>query len=394
MKIGGIIAEYNPFHHGHAYHIQKTKEMGASHVVVCMSGNFVQRGQPACFSKWARARAAIENGADLVVELPTPFATAPANDFAYASVDLLHRLGVQMLSFGSECGDVNLLRQTLRLCVMAEQNEAFQKSLASGQGHPKARETALQELFGDQYVEVLRAPNNLLALEYLRAIATIDPLMEPVTVARLAVDHDADTPQEHMASASYLRDLLYDQEVEALRPFVPPLALRVYQTELLAKKGPIDPTAIDRLLLHTLRQMTASQIATIDGVCEGLENRILAETKTCKTFAECVDAVATKRYTKARIRRILLHILLGQQADVHGKTAQYVRVLAMNENGKEILRNAKYVGLPMSPKFADLASDEPSQAMLEVRATDLYSLLTRQIQPAGREYTEQIIIYR
>lgn len=392
MKIGGTIAEYNPFHRGHAHHIAQTRAMGVTHFIAVMSGNFVQRGEPACFSKWARTRVALENGVDLVVELPTPFATAPAGDFAYAGVDLLHRLGASILSFGSECGDVEQLRQTLRLCILAEQNEAFQKALEDGVGHPRAREAALSELFGGHHAEILRAPNNLLALEYLRAIQQIEPLIEAVTVPRLGAGHDASAPADGIASASFLRELLARQGVGALAPFLPVTALRVFQSEVLEGRGPVLPAALDTLLLYRLRSCSPEELSRIDGVGEGLENRILKETATCKSFTECVDAVSSKRYTKARIRRILLHLLLGQTADSYGKTAQYVRVLGMNERGREILRNAKKVGIPMSPKFADLATKTASQASFEAQATDLYSLCSPTILPVGREFTEAVIV--
>lgn len=393
MRIGGIIAEYNPFHAGHAHHIAATRALGATHIAVVMSGNFVQRGEAACFSKWARARAAIENGADLVVELPTPFATAPAGDFAYAGVDLLVRLGADLLSFGSECGDVELLKQTSRLCILAEQNEAFQTALSSGVGHPSARAQVLQDLFGQQYAEILRAPNNLLALEYLRALGQLAPKLEAVTIARKGVEHDAETPAESFASASYLRTLFYAKGLESLSPYLPASAMRVFHGEVLHRRAPVLPELMDRLLLSRIRTMTAEEIAGMDGIGEGLENRIIKETSSCKTMEECVDKVSSKRYTKARIRRALLHVLLGQRRGVFGKTAQYVHVLAMNERGKEILREAK-PGIPMSPKFADLASSGATQALFEAKATDLYSLCLPEIKPAGWEYVEPTIIYQ
>lgn len=393
MKIGGIIAEYNPFHTGHAHHIAQTRALGVTHLVAVMSGNFVQRGEAACFSKWARARAAIENGVDLVVELPTPFATAPATDFAYAGIDLLAQLGVSVVSFGSECGDVELLRQTSQLCILAEQNEAFQEALSEGIGHPKAREQALERLFGTRYVEVMRAPNNLLALEYLRAMGQIKSNMNAVTISRLGAEHDAAAPDGLIASASYLRNLLQIEGIEALQPYLPVSARRIFQNEVLTGKGPVSVKTLDTMLLMRLRSMTEDEIARIDGVSEGLENRIRKETVHCKTFEECVDAISSKRYTKARIRRTLLHLVLGQETGVYGKTAQYIRVLALNGRGKEILRHAK-PGIPMSPKFADLASTGAAQAKFEVRATDLYALCLPEMAPSGTEFTEPVIVYQ
>jgi predicted nucleotidyltransferase len=392
MKIGGVIAEYNPFHLGHEWQLRQMREAGVTHLVVAMSGNYVQRGEPAIYSKWVRARAAVESGADLVVELPTPHAMAPAVDFARAGVASLARLGVDELWFGSECGDLEALKETLELCIFAEQNEALQQTLAEGNGFPKARELVLQKLFGDDRLDILRGPNNLLGLEYLRAAQSSGTRMMCKTHTRQGAQHDGN-PEGDFASASWIREQIRTNGLDAAKAYLPVRAYRLYHAEELAGSGPTDPKKLDLLLLGALSQTDEETLLSIAGVSEGLENRILKETAACQTLEECVTAISSRRYTKARIRRILMNLLLGIRAGQYPKTPQYLRILAMNERGMEILRHAKSLDtMPVLPKFSDLVKKGYSEAKLEVRATDLYGVMQPSPQPRGREFTEQVAV--
>ncbi len=391
MRLAGIIAEYNPFHRGHAHHLLETRRQGASHVVVVMSGNFVQRGEPACFPKWVRAQIALQHGADLVVELPTPFATAAAPDFAFAAVDLMKKLSIDTLSFGSECGDTTQLWSLLEACQTAEAHPAFQVALAKGLGHPTARHQTLIQLFGGSVAEAVRSPNNLLAIEYLRAMRLQAVAFDVMTVARIGTAHDAPSPQGSFASASFLRTLLKDGSLSALAPYLPEGSVPLLQEAVDKGQGPVFSQHLDRLLLSNLRMTTSTQLSCIDGMGkEGLEHRILKEMATCTSFEECVDRVSGKRYTKARVRRVLLHFLLGLQSDQFGKTADYLHVLGMNERGKEILKGLRHGDTPVSPKFADLATGS-DLATFEARCTDLYGSVTPTIQPAGWAYRARIV---
>ncbi len=392
MKLGGVIAEYNPFHLGHEWQLRQMREAGVTHLAVVMSGNYVQRGEPAIYSKWVRARAAVESGADLVVELPTPHAMAPAADFARAGVAALARLGVDELWFGSECGDLEALKETLELCIFAEQNEALQQTLAEGNGFPKARELVLQKLFGDDRLDILRGPNNLLGLEYLRAAQSSGTRMMCKTHTRQGAQHDG-SPEGDFASASWIREQIRTNGLDAAKAYLPVRAYRLDHAEELSGSGPTDAKKLDLLLLGALSQTDEETLLSIAGVGEGLENRILKETATCQTLEECVTAISSRRYTKARIRRILMNLLLGIRAGEYPKTPQYLRILAMNERGMEILRHAKSLDtMPVLPKFADLVKKGYSEAKLEVRATDLYGIMQPSPQPRGREFTEQVAV--
>lgn len=392
MKLGGVIAEYNPFHAGHAWQLAQMREAGVSHIAVAMSGNFVQRGEPALYSKWVRARAAIEGGADLVVELPTPNALAPAADFARAGVAALNRLGVTELWFGSECGDLDALQELLALCIFAEQNDRLKEELEAGVGFPKARENTLCHLFGDSRVELLRGANNLLGLEYLRAVQALEGKMTCRTHPRQGALHDG-LPQGEFASASWLRHTIRTEGLPAAAPYLPVRAARLYHAEHLAFCGPTEEAKLDLLVLQALCNTSPEALSHIAGVGEGLEHRILTETAACRTLEECVEQVSSRRYTKARIRRIFLNLLLGIREGEFPKTPQYLRVLALNERGKEILRAAKAAdSMPVLPKFADLSRRGFSEAALEVRATDLYGLMQPKPQPRGREFTEQVAV--
>lgn len=391
MIIGGVIAEYNPFHLGHQKQLALLRAEGVTHLVVVMSGNFVQRGEPALFSKWVRARAALLCGADLVVELPTPHAMAPAKDFARAGVWALGALGAADLWFGSECGELSLLQAAADHVRQAEQSPLFAELLSTGMGYPKAREEAVRALFGEQSAALLREPNNLLGMEYLAAIDEYRLPMTAHTHCREGASHDG-APVGDTASASWIRRQIRRGDFPAAAPYLPPQVLPLYQAELANGFAPPSAEKLDLLLWHALWQSDAPALSTACGIAEGLEHRILREAAACRPLEELVAAVSGKRYTLARVRRSLMNHLLGIRQGAYPKEPQYLRILGMNRRGTEVLKAARKQEIAILPKFADLAAQGFSEALLEARATDMYTLLQPTASAKNREFTEPPIL--
>lgn len=388
MKIAGIIAEYNPFHNGHALQIWQTRQAKATHIVAVMSGNFVQRGDVALFSKWVRAKACVKSGVDLVIELPTPFAMAPARDFAYAGVFLLNQLGIEMLSFGSECGDIKKLQQAAHYVEVAEQSEQIAYYLKQGNSYPKSRALAVQALYGADWANLIHTPNNLLGIEYIKSIWRLNRSIEPFTISRVGAAHDQ-VGTQNITSASHIRTLLLQGQWEQSRRYLPDTAWSCYQLELAQKYAPCCMEQLDAVLLYRLRTSSPKELVTIADMTEGFENRVWQAGRQCHSFAECIDFLVTKRYSRARIRRILWNILLGINQDDFSKQPQYLRVLAANERGIALLRQARKVSqITISSKFANLVRAGFTQAAFEATATDIYALTSPVVQPANREYIE------
>ncbi|WMJ22476.1 nucleotidyltransferase [Paludicola sp. MB14-C6] len=395
MKVAGIIAEYNPFHNGHAYQIEQTKSQGATHVVAVMSGHFVQRGDIASYSKWARAKAALMNGVDLVVELPTIYALSSAQTFAQAGVTILNTLNVDMLSFGSESGDVSLLQQTANFIVEAETSNLMKEHLSRGVSYPKALEQTITILHGKTFAKVIQTANNSLGIEYLRAIQNINPSIEAITVTREQVDHDSKTAGETIASASYLREIMHEKESIKIAQYMPTTAYEILKQEIERGFSPVDRQKLETLLLYQLRTMDKTDFLRLPDVSEGLENRLYQASQKATTLQQFYDMVKTKRYTLARIRRIAYCALLGITKEIQAIPPQYVRVLGCNQKGMEILRRAKKTTtIPIETKFATLKDQNPHALDIDIKATDIFSLVQPNIQPCNLDFTTNTVIIR
>ena len=343
MKIAGIIAEYNPFHNGHLFHLEKTREAGFSHIAVAMSGPFVQRGETAVLDKWTRARTAVSCGADLVLELPVACALSSAADFARGGVSLLRAAGAQTLSFGSECGDAGLLAGQARRLDAVESSAPMRAFLKEGMSFPRAREAAWKALYGE--VPAFAAPNDLLAVEYLRAASALAPGMTFLAVGRAGCGHDGDAPSDGFASASFLRSQI-DEPYRCARM-----------------------EALERHTLHVLRGMEASGFARLPDVTEGLENRLVRAARQAGSLAEFYALAKTKRYPLARLRRIACCAVLGIGREEKRRPPAYLRVLALNGRGAQILSAAKKRGAPpIGVNFADLYRLRPEGLELDLRA--------------------------
>lgn len=397
MKTAGIVAEYNPFHNGHKYHIEETKKAtGADHVVAVMSGNYVQRGETALFSKWARAEMAIDNGVDLVIELPTIWSIARAQDFALGAVSLLQGLGcVDVISFGSECGDAEALKATAKALSDKRVEKRMQDDLEIGMSFAGARAEAVRTFFGDVYYDILNEPNNTLGIEYILANNKDKKKKTDIfTLQRKGAAHDSIIRSENIASASEIRRMMLAGENWS--HFVPQSVVDIYNREIENQTGPTPYSKLEFSALCCMRQSRAEDILDTPDVSEGIENRIHEAALKARTLEELFSFAKTRRYPYARIRRIVLASFLGLTREQCEGTPPYIKVLAMNENGKEILREAKEKAtLPIVTKASDFdeLSDRAKEVYsLEGMCTDVYSLSTPVILPCGREQTTPVIV--
>ncbi len=394
MSTAGIVAEYNPFHNGHAYHIARTRENGATAVVCVMSSWFVQRGEIALMHPNARARMALMNGADLVVSLPVPWACAAAQTFARGAVGLLDAMGcVDMLSFGSECADTDLLRAASRAVDDYTVRESMRANLLSGVSFASARQRAVEEL-DPRVASVLSSPNDTLAVEYIRAIDMLKSELTPFAVKREGAGHDSGEAVNAFASASLIRSgVRAGEDVAAL---MPESAAAILKAETEAGRAPADINALEKAVLACLRVSTPDKTAAVPDISEGLENRIYSASRSASSLEELYSLAKTKRYTHARIRRVIAALLLGIEASDCEGIPPYIRVLGFNETGREMLRTMRSSAkLPIVMRAADvkkLGERAKRISSIEERAADLFSLALPSVMPCGAEYTDEIAV--
>ena len=396
MKVCGIIAECNPLHNGHAHFLKQLKSpdgVGATHVVAVMSGNFVQRGEPALLPKFERAKAMLSCGADVVVELPTPYALSSAEGFAKAGVSLLSALGcVDVLAFGSESGNIDALKKAAD-ALRSDRCEALLRyHLEGGISFAEARQKALTEAAGETIGNLLSSPNNTLGIEYLHAISALGAPMTAATVKRIGAEHDAVTPLGDVASASYLRGLVGDNRLVNALPFMPPAARDCLSAAAGRGLCPAKTENAEAAMLYRLRQMTLADFAALPGVSEGIENRLFAAARDAGSIDEFLHLVKTRRYPLTRLKRLLMAAFLGLSADLVPATPPYLRVLGATEAGYDVLRAAKAGGcaLPLLTRKGQadtLTGDAKTLWEFECKASDLYGLFLPKIPPCGTELT-------
>lgn len=340
MKVAAIICEYNPFHKGHKFQIGRTKELrGADAVVGIMSGNFVQRGDVAIFSKELRAKAAISAGMDLVIELPTVFAMQSAEFFAKNAVKIADSLGiVDVLSFGTECDNVDSIVKIAEfLCDEPAEFSGYVKScLANGMSYPSARADAVKRLMGDDYSNILSSPNNILGIEYCKALHNLKSSITPVAIERTGCSHDSDTASGGFASATHIRSLIMSGAKDAALSYIPTECVNIFEN------APIhNADRMKKAILAEIIKMPPKKLADISDVSEGMENRIKDAALSTDSLDELFDAVKTKRYTHSRIRRIILSAYLGITNKDRSLSPSYIKILDHNETGQELIRQMK-----------------------------------------------------
>ncbi len=395
MLTAGIIAEYNPFHFGHALLIRRLRQLGATHIAVVMSGNFVQRGDAAILSKWARAKQAMLFGADLVIELPLPWAVAGAEKFATGGVSLLNELGADVIGFGSESGNIDQLRSAAEALSSPLLGEAIRKELASGKTFASARQAAVEFLFGAETAEILREPNNILGIEYLKSSEKLHTELVPWTIRREGAAHDSECPESNTASARQIRSLL--MEGRDCSGLIPKSAWEILSHEAAEGRAPADLRYEERAVLAKLRCLTRAEYSELPDLSEGLENRIFSALQKATTLSELYILAKTKRYPLARIRRIVLAAFLGLKACHGAGLPPYLRVLGINgENGAQLLKQAAgKTDLPILTRSADfsvLKGTAKTIGDLENQSSDLYALCMPKALPCGSDRTSGVVV--
>ena len=416
MKVLGIVAEYNPFHNGHMYHIEESKKLTGCDAVVCvMSGNFIQRGEPAIINKFARTEIALGNGVDLIIELPVPFAVSSAEFFAYGAVSILNSIGiVDCISFGSESGDIRSLQKLAEILVSEPESyrDELKKQLSSGLSFPVCRQKALEKYFKIQndFIEdlsyLLETSNNILALEYLKALIKLNSPIQPFTVKRISNSYNTPELTGNISSATAIRNSIYESEIVASRQALPTLAQQILEREISMGRGPNSLYSFENIILAFLRHATPQELENIQDVSEGLEYRIKNAAENSGSFDDLLANICTKRYPKTRIQRILMSLLAGmKRIDIEKfmETGgpQYARILGFNGIGRELLSlMKKKSAIPVVTKTSDYKSSNDSliSRMLEIesKATDTYVLAYKNpaFRKAGQEFTQNIVICR
>ena len=378
MKTIGIICECNPFHGGHEYLIRRARESGAEAVVCVMSGSFVQRGEAAIVDAQTRARALLSGGADAVLELPYPFCAAGAEFFARAGVEILDRLCVSELWFGSECGDVDLLARLADAADSEELRTRYAMTASGNNGTAEAYFDALCDVAG---VEHACASNDILGISYLRAIRALQSEMRAVTVKREGSAYlEQSISKDSFPSATALRRRWREEGLDAILPFLPPAAAEVYA---MANAPIADMTRADRLILGYLRLADSETLENVAELGGGLGNRLSELALQSASLSELLTRAATKKYTNARLQRGILFALTGIFAADLRVSPAYVRLLAANQRGCDFLAWArKHATIDVVTRRADLPSTPEAlrQAEWERRAWSLYTLCREEIE--------------
>ncbi len=338
MAVIGVVGEFNPFHLGHYEHLRRSHALvGADAAVVCvMSGDFVQRGSPAVFDKHTRAETAVLCGADLVFELPLPWCVASAERFARGAVGLLNSLGaVTHLSFGSEAGDLVPLTALAQAALEPSNVEKIKERMAGGMSFAAAREMALHETLGEE-ARLLQKPNNILAVEYLKALIALHADITPVTTSRRESGHDGFSAGP-VRSAAQLRSML--EAGEDISPYVPPAAAALPGREMERGRGPVTMERLEMAIMARLRMLSQADFEALPDATEGLGNRLYKAVCGEGSVEAVLSAVKTKRYPLSRLRRMVICGALGVRADMTAGSPPYARLLASTERGRALLRD-------------------------------------------------------
>ena len=371
LSSAGVVAEYNPFHNGHLWHIQETRRItGAEVILVVMSGYFTQRGEMAMRDKWSRAVSAVRNGADLVVELPTVSAASSAGNFARAGVNILQNLGADFISFGSESGNLSALL-SIKDKLQASEEEMEQRMLPlvkEGFSWPRARQQVLKGILNEEEQDMLQSPNHILALEYLKYMDKA----KPVTVKRQGAGYHDPKPSGRFASATAIRQLAArGLDVSGLVPD----GLQVSVETLKNREE-----AYFRMVAQKILSTPAEMLDLAEAGGEGLGNKARNEIRSCRSMEDLYDTLKSKRYTRTRMQRFAAQILLGVTKEDVNACRDYVRVLSLNERGSRYLKAVKKAGICGLPVITNVNRDLEKAPEIEymirkdMLAADLYNL--------------------
>ena len=421
-KVLGIIAEYNPFHNGHLYHLETSKKLtDADYTVAIISGNFTQRGSTSIVDKWSKTKMALENGIDLVIELPVLYSISSAENFADGAIKILNSLGiVDYLSFGAETSDISILNNIAN--ILCSEHEEYKNLLSieleKGLSFPKARENALLDYIKntddnvpenriidfEKYSKVLSSPNNILAIEYLKALKKYKSSIKPVCISRFKSEYNSSSFSENIASATAIRELIKNKNFDTIKNVIPLESYSILMDCINSGCVAPDLNCFEKEIIYTLRKMSIEEIASIPDISEGLEFSIKKAVNSCNNINEFLDIVKSKRYTITRLQRILLYALLGiskEDMQLSKKVGKpYVRVLGFNDNGKKLVseiatKNPELKLITSVKKFVDSNSNKDLQIIFakDVLATDVYSLAFKNNSLANLDFKNRVITF-
>ena len=416
-------AEYNPFHNGHLYHLEASKKLtGANYTVAIISGNFTQRGSTSIVDKWSKTKMALENGIDLVIELPVLYSISSAENFADGAIKILNSLGiVDYLSFGAETSDISILNNIAN--ILYSEPEEYKKLLSieleKGLSFPKARENALLDYIKnsddivpenriidfEKYSKVLSSPNNILGIEYLKALKKYKSSIKPVCISRFKAEYNSSNFSENIASATAIRELIKNKNFDTIKTVIPLESSSVLMDCINSGCVVPDLNRFEKEIIYTLRKMSIEEIANIPDVSEGLEFSIKKAANSCNNINEFLDIVKSKRYTITRLQRILLYALLSiskENMQLSKKVEKpYIRVLGFNDNGKKLVseiatKNPELKLITSVKKFVDSNSNKDLQIIFDkdVLATDMYSLAFENNSLANLDFKNSVITFK
>ena len=372
-----IICECSPFHNGHQYLFRTARLLTGEENIAIMSGSFTQRGEVAVTDKFTRAGALIRGGADLVLELPAAFAVANAQRFAEGGVRIAKSFAcVNTLAFGCETEDIGVLRTAANALRSERVNSLIAEEMQAGGYYPRALQSAVEKVYGTDAAAAVSSPNNILAVEYIRALEGSG--IAPLPIKRKGVSHDSGTPSGNFASASQIRAML--RNGEDVSRFVPEAPQKITY-----------PERLDAAVLYRLRTMTAGELRRVPDVGEGLENRILEAAGQSGSVEELLQRVKTKRYTHARLRRIITCAFLGITEELQNTPADYARVLGMTDWGAGLLCSCRCEIVTSAAKSLRENAEIAPFLRLDIRAGDLAALAYDPAQPSGSDYCTRIV---
>lgn len=398
MKVVGIVSEYNPFHNGHKYHLELSKEIsGAEYSVAIMSGSFLQRGEPALFDKWSRAKMAVLNGIDLVIELPVVYSCQAAELFAFGAVKILDSLRiVDYISFGCENGNIE------KLCSVSDtllnEPEEMQNEIKSKMSEGMTYSKAIGEAIGNYYGDILSYPNNVLGIEYIKSLILLNSSIKPVAIKRISNNYNDVSFTGAISSATAIREALRIYGLtKDIQLSIPPDSWDIIQQNTSKGKGPIFWRDFSDIILYALRKSDHYSINYLPEIKEGLEYRLIKAGNISSCFEELITALKTKRYTRTSLQRTLCHLLLGMKKEdilfsKMSDTHAYIRVLAFNDKGRNLLKEIKNnsdCSIINKPADFNPESEHLKRLFnLDILSTDIYNLGHKNelFKKAGEDY--------
>lgn len=408
----GIIAEYNPFHNGHFYHMKESIEKtNADYCICAISGNFTQRGEPSIVNKWIKAYMALCGGANLVIEIPTIYSISSAENFASGAIKILDSLKiVDNISFGAECLDISTLNNIANVIYQEpiEYKNILNHELKTGVSYPVARENAIMMYLNNvkRYANVMSNSNNILAIEYLKTLKILKSKINPILIPRKNVYYNDDKIVDDFASATTIRKILEKDEYEQIKKVVPKSTYKILGEEYKRGNVILGLNKYEKEIIYQIRKMTLKDISQVPDVSEGLEYAIKKSANECNNISDIISFIKSKRYTQTRIQRILLYILLGitkSDMEISRKIIPYTRILGFDSKGKKLLSdittaNSKINMITSVNKFIEEKAKKKSNRDIinmlntDIFSTDVYTLGYEYESKANLDFTNNMII--